>query len=74
MALTNPSLILASAATTAATGAEAKVLALADGLLVACEVEASSNTPLQASAQTKLADLKTEFIANVAEFQTALGL
>ncbi len=74
MALTIPSLIALSAATTAATGAEAKVLALVSGLVAAVVAEAGYRTPLNGAAQGHIAELDAELIANVAEFQTALGL
>ena len=74
MAITNPSLIAASAATTAATGAENKVKALGTALFAATGVESSTARPVTAAAQNKLAALNTEFLANAAEFQTALGL
>ena len=74
MAITNLGLIAASAATTAASGAENKVKALGTALLAAAMAESSSAHPMTASAQTKVTALNTEFVANAAEFQTALGL
>jgi hypothetical protein len=74
MALSNASLIAASAAVTAASGAEDKVKALGTALFAAALAEASEAHPLSAEAQIKVAALNTEYLANVADFQTALGL
>ncbi len=73
MALSRATLVAINAAVSAATGNDTVKMTALAGLIDACLAELGTTGALTANMQQHVADIKAEYIANVATFVTSIG-